>query len=119
MHTHVISVSSEQGGKHTVLNSRGSTRAQKIIFVTNAYTTGIVPSYYQKIVPTRATCSHFGFPGTQYPPAHLTHTYGLSYANGYRDYLIPRPDGGMICRGAKYTYGEDKELCLITATTTL
>ena len=43
-------------------------------------------------------------------PPHLAHIYGLSHADGYRDYLIPCPDGGGIYGGRKHMYGEDKEL---------
>ena len=110
-HTRVTSVLSDQNGMNTVTTPRGSIRAKTIIFATNAYTSGIAPEYYQKIVPTKAANSHVHVPkDTAHPPPHLNHTYGLSYANGYRDYLIPRPDGGVICGGGKHTYGEQKEL---------
>lgn len=109
-HTRVTSVSSDQDGKNTVSTPRGSIRAQTVIFATNAYTAGIAPDYYQKIVPTKGANSHIVPKDTAHPPPHLSHTYGLSFANGYRDYLIPRPDGGVICGGAKDTFGDQKEL---------
>jgi glycine/D-amino acid oxidase-like deaminating enzyme len=110
-HTRVTSVSSDQDGSHIISTPRGVIRAKKVIFATNAYTSGIAPAYYQKIVPTKASCSHVRVPkDAVHPPPHLTHTYGLSYSNGYRDYLIPRPDNGVICGGGKHTYGDQKEL---------
>ena len=37
----------------------------------------------------------------------MNHTYGLNFRPGARDYLIPRPDGSVICGGAKWTFEED------------
>lgn len=110
-HTCVTSVVQDDQGKNIINTPRGSIRAQKVIFATNAYTAGISPTYTRKIVPTKASNSHVVVPkDTLHPPPHLSHTYGLSFANGYRDYLIPRPDGGVICGGGKHTYGENTDL---------
>jgi glycine/D-amino acid oxidase-like deaminating enzyme len=111
-HTPVTSISDCEDGSSLVTTPRGSIRAKKIVFATNAYTAGIAPSYSSTIVPLKVTCSHIKTPeNTQHPPPHLTQTYGLSFgAPGIRDYLIPRPDGGVICGGAKDTYLEDRKL---------
>jgi glycine/D-amino acid oxidase-like deaminating enzyme len=111
--TPVTSISSCQDGSSLVNTARGSIRANKIVFATNAYTGGIAQSYSDTIVPVKATCSHIKTPkDTKHPPPHLTQTYGLSFGTGpgIRDYLIPRPDGGVICGGAKDTYVENKKL---------
>jgi len=60
--------------------------------------------------PLEITCSHISTPtDTRYLPPHLNHTYGLNFADGSRDYIIPRPDGGVICGGAKSTYFHDRK----------
>jgi glycine/D-amino acid oxidase-like deaminating enzyme len=101
-------VSSEDG--HSIVTTcRGSIRAKKVVFATNGYTAGIAPLFNQKIVPVKGSCSHITSKDSPNPPPHLTHTYGLSYGPGIRDYLIPRPDGGVICGGGRQTYGEHKE----------
>ena len=110
-HTRVTSVLPDRDGRHVVSTPRGAIRAQKVVFATNAYTSGVAPEYCQKIVPRKGSCSHIRVPkNTLHQPPHLTHTYGLSYSNGHRDYLIPRPDNGVICGGGKHTYGDQTEL---------
>lgn len=83
-----------------------------MVFATNGYTSGISPLYEQKIVPIKITCSHIGTPKESVnPPPHLSHTYGLNFDGpAVRDYLIPRPDGGVICGGGKVTYIKDTKL---------
>jgi glycine/D-amino acid oxidase-like deaminating enzyme len=108
-HTPATSISQSKDGISTVSTARGSIRAKKVIFATNGYTTGVLPQFANKIVPVKITCSHISTPKDSVnPPPHLNHTYGLSYGPpGIRDYLIPRPDGGVICGGAKNTYAEN------------
>ncbi|KAH6684139.1 FAD dependent oxidoreductase [Halenospora varia] len=110
-HTCVTSVSSH-GGYSFVETSRGTIKAGKVVFATNGYTSGISPLYEQKIVPIKITCSHIGTPKESVnPPPHLSHTYGLNFDGpAVRDYLIPRPDGGVICGGGKVTYIKDTKL---------
>lgn len=109
-HTRVTAISQTKDGSSIALTPRGSIRAKKVVYATNGYTTGILPEFAKKIVPVKATCSHISTPkGSTHPPPHLNHTYGLSYGlPGIRDYLIPRPDGGVICGGARNTYIDGK-----------
>lgn len=110
-HTPVTSITATEDDFSLVHTPRGSIQARKIVFATNGYTTGIAPEFEKKIVPIKISCSHISTPqDTLSPPPHLTHTYGLSYAPTSRDYLIPRPDGGVICGGARYTYKDDQKL---------
>ncbi|PMD43301.1 FAD dependent oxidoreductase [Hyaloscypha variabilis F] len=110
-HTPVTSIIASNDGTSIVHTPRGTIRAQKIVFATNGYTTGIVPEFEKKIVPIKISCSHISAPeDSPNPPPQLTHTYGLSYTPSSRDYLIPRPDGGVICGGARYTYKDDQKL---------
>lgn len=93
---------------------RGAIRARKVVFATNGYTAGIATQYTQKITPLRGTCSHISTPqdtAHHHHPPHLNHTYGLNFGpDGNRDYIIPRPDGGVICGGAKSTFINDRKL---------
>ncbi|CZR59116.1 related to oxidoreductase [Phialocephala subalpina] len=104
-HTRVTSISQCKDGFSIASTPRGSIRAKKVVYATNGYTSGHLPEFAKKIVPVKVTCSHISTPkGSANPPPHLNHTYGLSYEPlGTRDYLIPRPDGTVICGGARNT----------------
>lgn len=111
--TRVTSVSTTEDGYSTITSPRGSIRARKVVFASNGYTSGIAPAFENKIVPIKITCSHIKVPkSTPHPPPHLSHTYGLNFDGpAFRDYLIPRPDGSIICGGAKSTYiNENKDI---------
>jgi len=111
-HTPVLSTSVSSDGTTLIKTARGSIRATKVIFATNAYTSGILPLYAKIIVPRKGTNSHISVPkDTEFPPPHLSNTYGITYEPPQaRDYLIPRPDGGVICGGAAHTFVADTEL---------
>lgn len=109
-HTPVTSVTTTSSGSSIVKTPRGSIRARKVVFASNAYTSGILPAFSNKIMPTKITNSHIKVPSnTPFPAPQLNQTYGLTFRKGERDYLIPRPDGGVICGGAKATYQADVE----------
>lgn len=108
-HTCVTSITESPDGASIVTTPRGVILAKKVVIATNGYTSGIVPEYAHKIVPIKITCSHIKPPhDTEHPPPHLTQTYGLSYGHGHRDYLNPRPDGGVICGGATQVHVGNK-----------
>jgi glycine/D-amino acid oxidase-like deaminating enzyme len=110
-HTTVTHITQSHDGLSLVYTSRGKVLAQKVVFATNAYTCGIAPSYSETIMPVKGTCSHIRTPeNTEFPPPQLMQTYGLSFGGAdIRDYLVPRPDGGVICGGAKDTYIKDRK----------
>jgi glycine/D-amino acid oxidase-like deaminating enzyme len=111
-HTPVLSVSESAEGTSIISTSRGRIRAKKVIFATNAYTSGILSLYTDKIVPRKGTNSHISISkNAEFPPPHLSNTYGITYEPPKkRDYLIPRPDGGIICGGANHTFENKQEL---------
>ncbi|TAQ85627.1 hypothetical protein B7494_g6052 [Chlorociboria aeruginascens] len=107
--TLVTSVSTTKDGNSIVNTARGSILAHKVVFATNAYTSALIPNFAQRIVPLKGTCSHISTPkDAEHPPPHLTHTYGISFGP-MRDYLVPRPDGGIIVGGAKDTFVKDEK----------
>lgn len=106
--TPVYEVSQDEKSQSQVVSTpRGSIKARKVVFATNGYTAGISPTYLNTIVPTVASASHL-VPENPVSP-HLSQTYNLHYgaATG-TDYLNPRPDGGIVVGGAKWTYEADR-----------
>ncbi len=88
--------------------SRGELRARKVVFATNGYTAGICFAFKDIIMPIKGTASHL-VPSKPVSP-HLSHTYNISYerpaasAASRVDYMNPRPDGGIVVGGAKWTF---------------
>lgn len=107
--TPVTSVLSESDSSHLVNTPRGSIRASKIIYATNAYTPALLPEYSSNIVPVRGICCHIAVPEGKHAP-FLPYSYILNTENGDGcSYLITRPDGSIIIGGAQYTFKEAKE----------
>jgi glycine/D-amino acid oxidase-like deaminating enzyme len=104
--TIVQSVSMDDDGFNILHTSRGTLRAMKLAFATNGYTSGSLPEYQGIIVPYRGTASHI-VPKSPISP-HLSHTYNIRYRPDRIDYLNPRPDGGIVVGGAKWTFAEDR-----------
>ncbi|PWY85786.1 FAD dependent oxidoreductase superfamily [Aspergillus sclerotioniger CBS 115572] len=107
-HTPVTSITTE-GETHTIHTPRGSLRAGKIAYATNAYTAGLLPEYSDNIVPCRGICCHITVPEGKTAP-FLPYSYAIGYGsevvNG-GSYLITRPDGSIIVGGAQYTFKRD------------
>ncbi|KAE8147458.1 FAD dependent oxidoreductase [Aspergillus avenaceus] len=103
-HTPVLQVSetSDNDGRWTVTTSRGSIRAKRVIFCSNAYTAAIAPEYKDKIIPVRGVCSRIVVPNP--PECPLGYSYTFRFNEWDYDYLIPRPDGSIVAGGAKSTF---------------
>jgi glycine/D-amino acid oxidase-like deaminating enzyme len=101
--TAVISVSEapDATGRWTLVTNRGTIKARKVVFATNAYTESLLPEYKGKIIPYRAICSRIKTPG-KHPL--LNNTYALRFSDWNFDYLIPRMDGSIIVGGARDAY---------------
>lgn len=77
--TPVLSVSPTGDGNWMVETERGSVKAAKVVFATNAYTSTLLPEFTNKIVPTRGQCSAV-VPTKAYSGERLlTHTYSLRW----------------------------------------
>lgn len=113
--TPVLSVQTASDGSSVVLTARGSVTAKKVIFATNAYAAALLPEYRGVITPYKGTAAHLAA-GNETEPVfpHLSHTYNIEFGRrpGLEtvDYLNPRPDGGIVVGGAKWTYEKQKEL---------
>ncbi|KAL1311807.1 hypothetical protein AAFC00_001887 [Neodothiora populina] len=101
-YTPVNLVRTTENGTHEVCTARGTIRAGKIVYATNAYTKALLPEYAGNIIPCKGICCHIAVPpGTSAP---LLHTSFIVYEPGdpsVCSYLIQCPDGGIIVGGAK------------------
>jgi glycine/D-amino acid oxidase-like deaminating enzyme len=104
-----------EGETNIVHTSRGSIKARKVIFASNAYTAGLLPQYKAVITPYKGTAARLGPPpGRDAVFPHLSHTYNIEY--GLRDdsdtvdYLNPRPDGGIVLGGGSWLFKDKREL---------
>ncbi|KAH7477403.1 hypothetical protein BFJ68_g2999 [Fusarium oxysporum] len=95
----------DQDSYLTLMTPRGSVRAAKIIFATNAYTSSILPEFAEKIVPVRGICSHIKPAKT--PAPLLPNSYIIRWSDTKYEYLIPRLDGSIIVGGARSVYYHD------------
>ncbi|CAL5871853.1 uncharacterized protein PFLUO_LOCUS6107 [Penicillium psychrofluorescens] len=107
--TPVTSVTSDSP-HHLVQTPRGTIRASKVVYATNAYTAGLLPEYSKNIVPCKGICCHITTPENKTPP-FLPYTYVVWNKEGDGDsYLISRPDGSIIVGGAQYSYAQQKDI---------
>jgi glycine/D-amino acid oxidase-like deaminating enzyme len=107
--TPVLKVLRSADGVTHLLTARGAVQAKKVVFASNAWTSGICPQLTNKIVPYRGTACHIR-PLKPVSP-HLSTTYNIRYVEGGRvDYLNPRPDGGIVVGGGKWTFEHDRSL---------
>ncbi|KAK8258251.1 FAD dependent oxidoreductase-domain-containing protein [Phyllosticta capitalensis] len=121
--TPVLSISPTQDsdGYWVASTPRGSIRARKIVYATNAYTASIAPQYKDRIVPVKGICSRIAVPDPVNRPAPLLpNTYSLRYAPGIYDYQITRNDGSIVIGGAKPDFwGDTKHWYGVTDDATL
>ncbi|KAE8314712.1 FAD dependent oxidoreductase [Aspergillus transmontanensis] len=107
--TPVTSVISDNSG-HIIHTPRGSIRTSKVVYASNAYTSGLLPEYSASIVPCRGICCHIGIPEDKTAP-FLPYSYGIGTKTGESggSYLISRPDGSIIVGGAQRTFIDRKD----------
>lgn len=117
-HTPVTAASTPDGpdGLVHLATARGTVRARRVVYATNAYTSGLLPEYAGRIIPVRGICSHIAVPGTRSspltptppsPPPQLVTSYMLRNSPASAEYLIPRLDGSIIVGGARPAYLAD------------
>ncbi|KAF7197943.1 Gamma-glutamylputrescine oxidoreductase [Pseudocercospora fuligena] len=106
-HTPVKSVKSTKNQRHpwSIETDRGSVKASKVIYATNAYTSTLLPEFKKKIIPVRGICSRI-VPTKAHAP-FLSNSYILRLSPMEYDYLIPRSDGSIVVGGARRDYFRD------------
>ncbi|KAK6203908.1 hypothetical protein LQW54_008601 [Pestalotiopsis sp. IQ-011] len=105
--TPVESCKSEDGSI-LLTTPRGVTKAKKVIYAANAYTSAVLPQYSGVIVPFRGQNSVL-VPLEKAHQPHLTYTRNLFHTPGNADYLVPRPDGTVILGGGGGAYRRDEQ----------
>ncbi|EED13690.1 conserved hypothetical protein [Talaromyces stipitatus ATCC 10500] len=101
--TPVTSVTSDGSIWHTIATPRGTVKAKKVVYTTNAYTFGLLPEYEPAIIPAKGMVAHIVSPtdGKGKRPPFLSQTYILRPdSSDGADYMIVRPDGSIIIGGA-------------------
>lgn len=105
-HTPVLSINPSEHGTWTLETPRGIVSAGKVILATNAYTSYLLPSLSDLIVPCRGQMSAL-LPGTAFSGPHRTQrSYG--FVGPHKDdYLIQRPDdkGAHLMFGGGRSFG--------------
>ncbi|OJZ81905.1 hypothetical protein ASPFODRAFT_51593 [Aspergillus luchuensis CBS 106.47] len=112
-HTPVTSITTEDN-IHTISTPRGTLRAGKLVYATNAYTAGLLPEYSANIIPCKGICCHITVPEGEgkKPAPFLPYSYAIGYGSdvvGGGSYLISRPDGSIIVGGAQATFKDKRE----------
>jgi glycine/D-amino acid oxidase-like deaminating enzyme len=104
--TPVTSISSASDGTHTLHTPRGAISTRTVILATNAYTSALLPSFADLIVPVRGEMSAL------HPPKNSTilpDSYGmvgaLGQAENNDDYLVQRPYAGVPNPGGHLMFG--------------
>lgn len=109
--TLVEAITLQADASNLVKTPRGTIKCAKVIFATNAYTSGLLPQFKDTIIPTRGIAAHI-VPKSPIQP-HLTHTYNINFGPDKGvDYLNPRPDGGIVVGGGKWMYKSNLDLWL-------
>jgi glycine/D-amino acid oxidase-like deaminating enzyme len=107
--TPVEATSSDEHGSISLRTPRGTTKAKKVIYATNGYSSAVLPQYEGVIVPYKGQASHLVPNDEKHGAMNLTHTYNLYYSMESVDYLVPRPDGSIILGGATRVYRKDMD----------
>lgn len=123
-HTPVMSVapSSSSSSFWTVNTPRGALRTRTLVVASNAYTSGFLPLFKDKIVPVRGTACSITPPASHtvgQAPGPFRMSYGLRHGKGQSDYMIPRQgrgripgkgDKSLILGGAKGLFQHDEKV---------
>ena len=104
--TPVTEITSSPDNTHTLHTPRGTITAPTVILATNGYTSALLPSFADLIVPVRGEMSAL------FPPKGSTllpNSYGMVAALGQPpnndDYLAQRPYSGVPNPAAHYMFG--------------
>jgi glycine/D-amino acid oxidase-like deaminating enzyme len=98
----------QSNGVSIIRTAKGTIRSKKVVFATNAWTTGLLPQFKGTIIPYKGCATHL-VPAKPVHP-HLTNTYNIAFAGLGTDYLNPRPDGSIVVGGANWLFRENRPL---------
>jgi len=105
-HTPVLSISSSGNGNWNLRTDRGIVETSKVVLATNAYTSHLLPSMADLIVPCRGQMSAL-LPGKAFSGSSRTKTSFAFIGPKMDDYLIQRPDesSAHLMFGGGRSYG--------------
>ncbi|KAE9397072.1 FAD dependent oxidoreductase [Gymnopus androsaceus JB14] len=78
---------------------RGNITAEKVVYATNAYTATLLPEFLGCIVPGQGQCAAIVPTKSFSGKGMLAHTCCYRFGDGNYDYLIQRPQDGIIILG--------------------
>ncbi|TKA22779.1 hypothetical protein B0A50_07881 [Salinomyces thailandicus] len=104
--TPATSLTPNDDGHWTIQTDRGSIKARRVILATNAYTSHLLPSFKDLIVPCRGQMSALKPLPSLQGPKRLKTSLGF-LGDGLDDYLIQRPSerGGHMMFGGGRQHG--------------
>lgn len=110
--TPVESIQPAQSDLWQVQTSRGTILAEKVVLATNAYTSHLLPSFSDLIVPCRGQMSALIPPPLAAGANRLKTSFGFE-GDGLDDYLIQRPNetGGQLMFGGGRSQGPSLGVC--------
>ncbi|KAI0473620.1 FAD dependent oxidoreductase [Xylariaceae sp. FL0804] len=112
-HTPVTAAGREpdpRDGRLALETPRGTVRAAKVVFATNAYSSAVLPELDGRIIPVRGICSRITVPQeakteTKPMPAPLLpNSYIIRRSKLAYEYLVPRLDGSIVVGGGRDLY---------------
>jgi len=104
-----VSEKKDADGFYAIHTARGTMRARKVVFASNAYTAGLLPFMESVITPYRGTASRAEHQQKTCVDKmqKRVYTYNIYKDPDHVDYLNHRLDGSTIIGGANLTYEED------------
>ncbi|CAD0087061.1 unnamed protein product [Aureobasidium mustum] len=110
-HTPVLSISPSGNGNCNLHTDRGIVETNKVVLATNAYTSHLLPSMADLIVPCRGQMSAL-LPGEAFSGSSRTRTSYAFIGPKMDDYLIQRPDesSAHLMFGGGRSYGPSLEI---------
>ncbi|KAI1084130.1 FAD dependent oxidoreductase [Whalleya microplaca] len=105
-HTPVRGVADGEG-YWTLATARGATRARRVVFATNAYTSGLLPEYARAIYPARGTaCRAVPAAAAAGPTDELLGSCAVGFGSPavLDSYYGLRPDDSLIVGGANAAF---------------
>lgn len=112
----VVSEKRDAQGFYTISTARGDMKACKVIFASNGYTAGILPSLEGIITPIKGTNSRVAreHKSSIDDLQRRVYTYNVFKDPDHVDYIIHRLDGSTIIGGAKEVFEKDRKLWVAT-----
>lgn len=107
---HAVSPESDSEGYWTLNTTRGATKAKRIVFASNGYTSGLLPEYTDAISPSRGSCARVKATAAGGPLPQISSCgVVVKSPNTMDSYWGARPDGSFIVGGSG-SYRDKPEL---------